>query len=829
MAGGEGTRLRPLTSSTPKPMLPIANIPMMEHIVELLVRHGVTDVVVTVAYLADVIRNHFGDGSEFGVRLVYATEETPLGTAGSVRNAMDELDERFLVISGDVLTDIDLSAIVAFHEAHGALATVGLVKVDNPLDFGIVITRDDGSIERFLEKPTWGQVFSDTINTGIFVLEPEIFDFIPAQGPSDFSSDVFPEVLRARGGLFGTVATGYWEDVGTLEAYSRVHADVLDGRVTVRIDGFELREGVWLGTGAELHPDAVVTGRAVIGDSCRIDAGVELGDYTVLGSNVRVRADAEIVRSVVHDNVFIGEGASLRGAIAGRGSDLRRRSRLEDGSVVGAQCFIGEDAVVSPGVKIFPLKTVEAGATVNTSIVWESKGARSLFGRFGVSGIANVDITPEVATRVAMAYGTTLPRNATVVTSRDSSRAGRMLKRAAMAGLNAVGVDVMDLEVAPVPVTRFIVSQPRGAGGMSIRLEGDDAESVIIRFFDSSGLDLSEATERKIERLVNREDFRRSPASEIGEILYPPRALDHYSTALQSTIDLDVVQRSTAKLVVDYSFGSTSFVMPSVWSRIGADVLGVNPYGSTWGIVNTDASARLGRVADLVTASGADLGAVIDPDGDRLTLIDGTGHLLDGTEALLAFVRLISGHLEGSSVAVPVSVTRHAHYVARSNGANLVWTATSPTALMDAAQGNGVGFVGDGEGGYILPGFLPAFDGAAGLVKLIELLASAGASLAEVVSDLPQAHVVRDTIVTPWDRKGTVMRSLVEQTKDLSVDLVDGVKIWHGTDWVLIIPDTTEPVTHIWAEAASDPLARRLTDEYARRITELVRGEGRDG
>ena len=176
MAGGEGSRLRPLTSSLPKPMLPLANRPMMEHVVNLLRQHGFDEIVVTVAYLASAIRNYFGDGREFGVKMVYATEESPLGTAGSVRNARDKLGERFLVISGDVLTDIDLTAMVARHVEVAALATIGLTSVRNPLDFGIVITRADGSIERFLEKPTWGQVFSDTINSGIFVFEPEIFD-----------------------------------------------------------------------------------------------------------------------------------------------------------------------------------------------------------------------------------------------------------------------------------------------------------------------------------------------------------------------------------------------------------------------------------------------------------------------------------------------------------------------------------------------------------------------------------------------------------------------------------------------------------------------------
>src|SRR5213596_1468402 len=245
MAGGEGTRLRPLTSNQPKPMMPIANRPMMEHIVELLKEHGFDDIVVTVAFLANHIRNYFGDGSEFGVRMRYATEESPLGTAGSVRNAMDELDETFLVVAGDALTDVDLGGVMKAHRAADAFASIALKRVENPVEFGIVITRDDGTIERFLEKPTWGEVFSDTINTNIYVLEPEIFDAIPAEQSVDFSSDVFPKLLDEGAPLFGYVAEGYWEDVGNLEAYVRAHRDVLDGKVVTDVPGFRLREGVW--------------------------------------------------------------------------------------------------------------------------------------------------------------------------------------------------------------------------------------------------------------------------------------------------------------------------------------------------------------------------------------------------------------------------------------------------------------------------------------------------------------------------------------------------------------------------------------------------------
>jgi mannose-1-phosphate guanylyltransferase/phosphomannomutase len=823
MAGGEGTRLRPLTSNAPKPMLPLVNEPMMEHIVRLLQRHGFDEIVVTVAFMANHIRTYFGDGSDFGVRMVYATEETPLGTAGSVRNAMDELDERFLVISGDVLTDLDLSAIVEQHDERKALATIGLVRVDNPLEFGIVITREDGSIERFLEKPSWGQVFSDTINAGIFVLEPEIFEHIEADRSVDFSSEVFPALLAAGAPIFGCVGEGYWEDVGTLEAYLGAHKDILDGRVHLDIPGFEVGDGVHIGEGAEIHPDAQVVGPAVIGENCRIEANVRLGPYTVLGTNVRVRANTDLERVVIHDNSYLGEGVRLRGTTVGRSCDLRSGVRGEEGVVLGDECFVGEHAVLASGVKVYPFKTVEAGAVINSSIVWESRGSRSLFGRVGVAGLANVDITPELATRVAMAYATSLKKNSTVITSRDSSRSARMLKRAFMAGLNASGVNVLDLEVASVPVTRFLTRRPEPAGGITIRLVEGDPQSCVIRFFDTNGADLTEDAQRKIERLFLREDFRRVFPAEIGDIEFPPRALEQYTAALESTVDIEAIRAAHFKVVVDYSYGSSAFVMPNVLAKLGADVLAVNPFASTAGVLDHDLPQAAAEVAALVRASGAHLGAVLDPDGEHLTLIDDSGHVLTNMEALLALLTLVSGHLLGDTVALPVTVTSHAEAIAAEHGVRVRRTKLATSALMDAAREPGVGFSASTDGGFILPGFLHAFDAAANLVKVLELLARTGERLSTVVGRLPRPHLAHETVVTPWDQKGMVMRSLVEMSKDRDVQLIDGVKVRHEGGWALALPDPEEPVTHVWAESTSDAAAKALVKEYALRIRQLLR------
>ena len=605
MAGGEGTRLRPLTSNLPKPMMPLANKPMMEHVIDLLRRHGFDEIVVTLAFMPDAIRNHFGDGSEYGVHIQYATEETPLGTAGSVRNAADALDERFLVISGDVLTDIDLGKVVAFHEEKGALATIGLVPVENPLEFGIVITNEDGSIERFLEKPSWGQVFSDTINTGIFVLEPEIFDHIADDRPVDFSSEVFPALLAAGLPLYGAVADGYWEDVGTVEAYVSAHKDILDQKVAVDVPGFEVSGGVWVGEGAEIHPDAVIDGPAVIGDNARVEAGAHLAEYAVLGTNVKVRADAQVHRSIVQDNAYLGEGVRLGGTVVGRACDVRRgrslRGRRRCSATSASSARTRSSAPASRCTRSRRSRPRRSSTRRSSG---SPAGARSLFSGAGVSGLANVDITPEFAARLAMAFGSTLKKDATVVTSRDSSRSARMLKRAMMAGLNSAGVNVSDLEVASIPVTRFQAGRPDNRGAITVRLVPHDPQQVEIRFFDENGADLDDDGRRKVERYFNRQDFRRVLPSEIGDIDFPPRALEAYAVALEACVDVRAVRAAGFKVVIDYGYGTTAFVMPNLLSKLGTEVLAVNPYVSTAGILDFDRYAH----AEQVAGPGADLG-----------------------------------------------------------------------------------------------------------------------------------------------------------------------------------------------------------------------------
>jgi mannose-1-phosphate guanylyltransferase/phosphomannomutase len=821
LAGGEGTRLRPLTSNQPKPMMPLVNKPMMEHIVALLAQHGFDDIVVTVAFLANQIRDYFGDGSDFGVTMRYATEDSPLGTAGSVRNASSELDGTFLVISGDVLTDIDLTTFVKAHRDAGATASIALKHVENPLEFGIVITRADGTIERFLEKPSWGEVFSDTINTGIYVLEPEVFDFIPEGEVVDFSSDVFPALLERRHTLHGHITDDYWEDVGELGAYIRAHKDVLDGKVKVDIGGFRLDDSRWIGSDVEISPEARVDGPAVIGDSCRIEAGAHVRPYTVLGTDVIVKADAFLERAVCHDHVYVGPGANLRGCVIGRNTDLRAHVRVEDGTVVGDECFVGQDAVINPNVKIYPFKTVESGAIVTSSIVWESRGARTLFGRRGVRGLGNVDINAEVAVRLAMAYGTALPKGSTVTTSRDTSRVARALKRAFIGGLNLSGINVEDIELATVPLTRFQVRNGQSQGGITVRLAMGDPDTVELRFFDVEGRDLDPGMQRKIERLLSREDYRRAFGGEIGDIEYPPRSLEFYTAALERSVDVDAIQQRRFKIVLDYSFGAVSIVMPNLLTKLGAEVLAVNPFASTASATSELRPDRVERVAELVRASASDVGFVIDPDGELATVVDDTGRRLAPEEKLMAIVALIGDASPDAQVAVPVNVTSAIERILSPKA--VIRTKVWGSDLVETASANRVAFAGTSEGGGIWPDFLPAYDAATTLVKLLDLLVTVGRPLSAVVASLPVTHVVHDTIATPWERKGAVMRETVERVGAKELELIDGVKVMDERGWALVLPDPEEALTHVWAEGSTDVDSRRLAEEQLQRIRHTLR------
>ena len=830
MAGGEGTRLRPMTANQPKPLLPVVNRPIMEHVLRLLRRHGFEDTVVTVQFLASLVRNYFGTGEELGMTLTYATEETPLGTAGSVKNAEDALrDDTFLVISGDALTDVDLSKLVAEHKARGALATVALTRVPDPLEFGIVIAGEDGRIERFLEKPTWGQVFSDTINTGIYVLEPEIFDEVKKDESVDWSADVFPTLLARGAPIYGSVVDGYWEDVGTHESYLRAQADVLNRLVDVDIGGFEMAPGVWVGEGAEVDPEATLAGPLCIGDYAKVEAGAELREYTVLGNNVVVKGSAFLHRAVVHDNVFIAAQTTLRGCVIGKNTDVMRAARIEEGAVVGDECVVEEEAFISADVKVYPFKTIEAGAVVHTSVIWESRGSRTLFGPRGVSGLVNVEITPEHAVRLASAYATTLRKGSVVVTARDSSRAARTLKRAVISALNASAIDVRDLEVTPLPVARFETATSDAVGGILLRTTAGDSQSIDIVFLDGNGADLPAAKRRTVERVFSRQEFRRAFPGEIAELTFPARTLDGYVHELLRTVDVSGIREAGLKVVVDTAGGSAALALPVLLGRLGVDILTVNnrlDEASTTESV-ADQMRDLERLSALVSSSLADFGVRFDHVGERLTIVDENGHLIDDDRALLVVMDLVAAESRRGCVALPVTTTRVASEVARFHGVDIVWTTTAPDDLTATAGQGGVICAGAGRGGFVVPEMSTAIDGLAAFVRLLGLVARTRLTLSQIDARIPEAHVLRRSIPTPWATKGAVMRHVLEAADGRTLDTTDGIRVVEPDGrWVLVLPDPADAVTRLWAEAPDQTGTTALLDEWARVVEDAAQFPG---
>ena len=836
MAGGEGTRLRPLTSNQPKPMVSLCGKPCMEYIVELIKHHGIDETVVTLMFLPKMIRDYFGDGSALDMNISYSVEQAPAGTAGSVKLAEDHLrDDTFIVISGDALTDFDLTEVVAFHKRRGAMVTIALKRVENPLEFGVVVVNEEGRIERFLEKPTWGQVFSDTVNTGIYVLEPEIFDHIPADTQYDFSQDLFPKLFEMGAPLYGYVADGYWQDIGSLPQYLAANRDLLDGKVQAGIPGIELHDRIFLGDGVNLDSLENMTGPAFVGNYAKIDRTASIGRYSVLGSNVVVKGHAETRNSVIGANTYIGSSAKVMGTILGKNCDVKAGATFSEGVAVGDECVIGEQSYIAPDVKIYPFKTVDSGAQIHSSIIWESRGTSQLFGKDGVTGLINVDITAELALKLAMAYGTVLKKGARITTSRDAHPASRVIKRALICGLNSTGVIVRDLRVASSAINRYEAKTGSAEGGLHVRISSWDPEMIQIQVFEPPGINLSEKRQKDIEKYYGREDFRRAFYSEFGELEFPDRAMETYVRGLLNSWDTERIRSRAYRMVIDYSHSPASLTLPNILGDLDAEVLSVRAFNDQRH-VSLDAEelgANIAEVQRLVRTMEADLGVVIGPGAERIYIIDDQGVEVPTEKALLLFVKLVAQQAsKGEKIVLPLTITHLAEQLAGEFGVAVERTKVSLPELAKASLAEGVVFAGALGGGYIFPGFLPAFDAVMSLGKLLELLAPQAVPLSKQVADIPTSTLLHKTIACPWSLKGTVMRTATEQlqqrsSKTSKLSMVDGIQLSTERTRVQLLPDADEPVFHVFAEGADHADSERLADEFLSVVRDVIEENGR--
>jgi mannose-1-phosphate guanylyltransferase/phosphomannomutase len=776
--------------------------------------------------MPQAIRSYFGNGDALGLSVEYSVEESPLGTAGSVRLASDRLDDTFIVISGDALCDVDLTDLIRSHRERGAAVTIGLKSVDNPLEFGIVVTDDEGRIERFLEKPSWSQVFSDTINTGIYVLEPEVLRHVPTDRPFDFSKELFPLLLEMGRPMYGYVFDDYWQDIGNLDQFRQANFDALDERVRLNVPGIRLRGNIWLGEGVEVDDLAAIEGPAFLGNYCRIAPDATVGPYSVLGSSVTLLERARTERSVIDAATHIGRSARVEGAVVGRSCDIRAHAHVQEGAAIGDEVTLGAQSAVLPGVRIYPYKEVETGAQIHESLIWESRASSNLFGAAGVSGLVNVDLTPDTAVRLAAALGTALKRGARVVASRESPPACRMIKRAMISGLNSTGVDVADLRVLPASVSRHLLKTQNFDAGFHVGVSYADPEMLEIRFYEQPGISLTPSLQKEIEKHFTRHELRRSAFNAVGAVTYPARVRESYAQDLLSTLEVEAIRARSYRIVVDYGFSATSFVLPLLLGPLEIEAVSAHGFSTDTAEPSTTLREAVGQAKRLVSAISADLGVVFDRAGERLFLIDEQAHEIPVEQTLLLFLRLMGSNGRNGKLAFPITVTSQVEELVKGSNLEVVRTPASLAELTKAAAGDGVIFAGAVGGGYVFPEFLPAYDAVASLCKLLELLAPVGKPVSELVAELPASTLVHRQVPCPWALKGTVMRVVTERFRDREVDLLDGIKVFDERGWAQVLPDPDEPLVHIYAEGKTAEDSRALETELRELVEEIMQTEG---
>ncbi len=821
MAGGFGTRLRPLTMNIPKPMVPMMNKPMMHHIVELLKRHGITDIIALLYHQPDIIISYFGDGSRFDTTMKYVRAEADYGTAGAVRNAAAFLDERFIIISGDVLTDFNLSKAINFHVERKAKATVVLTRAKNPLPFGVVITSNDGKITRFLEKPSWGEVFSDTINTGIYILEPEVLELVPYQHESDFSKNLFPLLLQEDLGLYGYIAEGYWRDIGNLNEYQEAHLDCLAGKVDIILDGIQ-QGSTYVGSHTVLKTAASnLEGTVVIGQHCEIGSDVKLAN-SVIGSNCLIASGAVIRNSIIWDGVRIGRGVELESDVVGSDCIIGEGAAIAENVFIGDQCMLGKGSKLLSNIKLWPQKVVEDGAVVSTSIVWGDKWLRELFTDARISGLSNIEMNPEFGAKLGTALGAFVGAGNTVVSSRDADNVSRMIKRALTCGLMSAGVIINDLQTTPIPIVRHELRNGKQTAGIHVRKSPYDKRFTDIIFFDGDGKDLPVGRTKAIERLFFGEDFARAKYDSVGSIYFPGRTNEIYRERFLSCLNVDAISKAGFRIVIDYSNGVASTIFPNILGSLSCQVVSLNAYLEPTKLNRSkdEVDFAYNRLSQIVTSIKYDVGFMIDAGVEKIRVTDEKGHHFDNNRLLTLVTSLVlEAYPHIRKIAVPVVATAEVDIVAKEHGVQVLRTKNSHAAMMDAVKEKDVGFVGGTKGGFIFPEFLFACDGMFGLAKILELLALTGKRLSELENAMPKLHQLERDVHCPWDAKGRVMRNAVKTLETEHHQLIDGIRILvDDIDWVLLLPDKERAVFHIYAEAEEQSRAEQLLNEYEEKV-----------
>jgi mannose-1-phosphate guanylyltransferase/phosphomannomutase len=821
MAGGFGTRLRPLTMTIPKPMVPILNTPMVEHIVNLLKKHNIKDILSVLYFNPESITSYFEDGSKFGVEMKYVLAQADYGTAGAVRNAAEHIDDRFIIISGDVLTDFDLTKALEFHIEKGSKATLLLTRVTKPLQYGIVMTDDDGKITRFLEKPSWGEVFSDTINTGIYILERDVLDLIPFQEEFDFSKDLFPLMLKNDMPLYGYIADGYWRDIGNLEEYRFGQLDAITGEVEINKKGIE-KDNQFVDEHTRLAPTAKLSGSNIIGHNSSV------GDHTllhncVIGRNCSIGNGVRLSGVTLWDNCSIGDFAEITDAVLCNDCKVGISARIMENVYISVGCTIEDNATILPNLKLWPMKHVESGSVLATSLVQEGKWLKELFTDARISGISNIEINPEFGAKLGAAIGMAFGQNSTLVVSRDPDQVSRFMKRAIGAGLSSVGVKINDLQTTSIPQTRQELRTGKIQGGLHIRKSPRDPEMTDIIIFNKDGRDISLSQTKSIERFFFGEDIKRAHYNKVGTIAFPERTNEIYIHRYMQSLKTEVIQERKFKILIDYSYGLASSTFPYILGKLNVQALSLHDYvdATKFKPDPTTISQTGDEAAKIMRSLGYELGFMMETGAEKISLIDERGVWYSPMRLLTIVTKLFletHKNREPYKIAVSINASTEIDIIAKEYNVEVIRIKNSHSAMMDATLDESVLFVGGAWGGYIFTEFLFASDGMFSVGQILEMLAQTNMKISQLDEMLPRRYQYSVSVNCPWEFKGTVMRKAMEYSTNQERQLVEGVKIFLGDDSVLITPDKEKPA--FWVIGESKQYDQAVT--LAKKISGLV-------
>lgn len=801
MAGGFGTRLRPLTNNIPKPVVPIANTPILEHLMALLKTHGINDITVLLYYQAEHIKNLLGDGSKYGMSIRYVKPEQDFGTAGAVKLAEEFITDDFLVISGDVLTDFSLTDLRNFHKEKDSTATISLFSAENPLQFGIVLTDNENKIVRFLEKPSSSEVFSDTINTGIYYFKKEIFDYIPAGENFDFSKDLFPHLLANQIPLYGFKNTGYWRDVGNLEEYIYANLEALRGDLHY----IKVKDA----KGNCIDPSAKISEAAFVENS-------------IIGKNVVVEAGASIKNSILWDNIYVSSKARILFDVICKNCRIGENARVNDFVFIGDNCEIGKNAFISSSIKIWDKKRIENNAKVTRSLIYEDTFFNELFTDSRISGLSNLQVNPEFASKLGSVYGAFIGESKKVVIARDIDDISNMIKRSISSGIMSAGLTVKDLQVSSIPLLRQELKGGAGSGGIFVRKSPFDKATTDIIFFDKDGKDLSSSKTKGIEKLYFSEEYQRADFFMVGSIKYPERTIEKYKEHFLRCLDVEAIRKRRFKIVLDYSHGITAEYFPDLLGEFNIETVSLSAHLDKDKITRTQEEFDIAfrQFSYVVRSLNYNFGFMIDSGGEKIWIMNNDGEKVDGDRFLVLITKMfLMANPDTKKIAVPIQATRELDLVCEEFGTEVVRVKDSHYAMMTACDDKDVKFVGGTKGGFIFPEFLYATDGMFAIAKILELFAKTKSNVHDILDDTPRLFMMKENIECTKEEKGKVIRRFMEDNMAYHQTLIDGVLLtFNKTDTVLCIPDKSRDIIHLNVETDAQGKTDAIIRDFKKKI-----------